>query len=394
MSRRIKLLLILISLSLSLSLAYVEVYHRSHPHPATPPSEGPSTEPPSTAPPLRPAQVTPPDRNSSIEPGSFVPIWAPIPDDYWDLIPTGMGLEAWRNLGGVLPTYVPEGLRFLGVACYYGMEGVRQGALNDPELIALEYALEGKNVSVHGKVSRLLPGPDVIVWMDWGRLVGRGKVTLVRGCPMKVGSPGEGIDYWTHRWTILPAGVTFQVGNLTYRILGLLPTEELVMMAESMIPESGCRPEDVRPEVRRVSGRVIPVEDVPDVFGVNLSFPKVLLGDLELRLAVQDTLGGGSLREVTLFYCDHECGPYSPPAPWDQRAPNLTVLIDTLPVNATAMEWFQYSVQVDGVKVYVWPEGAYLPNGVTFWFRGLHYEVKGYYPVEDLLEVAREIISP
>ena len=151
--------------------------------------------------------------------------------------------------------------------------------------------------------------------------------------------------------------------------------------------------EDVRPEVRRVSGRVIPVEEVSEVFGLNLSMPKVLLGGLELRLAVQDTLAGESLREVTLFYCDHECGPYSPPAPWDPRAPNLTVLIDTLPVNATAMWWFQYSVEVDGVKVYAWPEGAYLPNGVTFWFGGLHYEIQGYYPVEDLLEVAREIIG-
>ncbi len=371
----------------------VFLYPRFQHQHAAPPVESPSIGPRSTAPPLQPAQVTPPSGNSSIEPGSIVPIWGPRDEDYWDLIPTEMGLEAWRRHGGVLPTYVPEGLRFLGVACYYGMEGARQGALDDPELIALEYALEGKNVSVHGKVSRLLPGPDVVVRMDWGRLVRRGNVTLVRGCPMKVGSPGEGVDYWTRRWTTLPAVVTFEVGNLTYTIWGLLPTGELVRMAESMIPESGCRPEDVRPEVRRVSGRVIPIQEVSDVFGLNLSLPKVLLDGLELRLAVQDTLAGESLREVTLFYCDHECGPYSPPAPWDPRAPNLTVLIDTLPVNATAMEWFQYSVEVDGVKVYVWPEGAYLPNGVTFWFGGLHYEIQGYYPIKDLLEVAREIIA-
>ena len=144
------------------------LYPRSQHQQATPPVESPSIEPESTAPPLQSAQAPqggspPPERGSGgpiwVEPGSSVPIWGPRDEDYWDLIPTEMGLEAWRRHGGVLPTYVPEGLRFLGVACYYGMEGVRQGALNDPELIALEYALEGKNVSVHGKVSRLLPGP-------------------------------------------------------------------------------------------------------------------------------------------------------------------------------------------------------------------------------------------
>ncbi len=182
-------------------------------------------------------------------------------------------------------------------------------------------------------------------------------------------------------------------------------------MIESIVPPEGCPESTLRPEVYRVQGYLVSLEEAMEALereldrhsaagepvpeGAGLVLPTYVPDGLRLEAAMVREIGAGewAVREVILAYADHPCAVYNVPAPWVPDAQNLTIWVEALSEGGLVPPESADEIVIDGVTVYVWPRVEYYPARVEFWFKGLAYTIQGYYPLDEVLRVAESIIG-
>jgi len=333
-------------------------------------------------------------------------------------------LPTLRDLGVRLPSYA-GGMRLVGVMVVGA--GNRSQALEElsriarygaSERLVLVYAFPGRNVTLAiPYATYAMSGPEMVL------RVGRGRMNLelgyggtIRGCPYRI-EPFRGKVTCTTTASLYfgvpdlePGYAELQVGDLYYTVEAYLPEEELYRVLESIVPPEGCPESILRPEVHRIEGYLVSLEEAREALereldrhraagepipeDAGLVLPAYVPERLRLEAVMVREIGAGewAVSEVILAYADHACSVYNVPAPWVPDAQNLTIWVEALSEGGLVPPGSAEEVLIDGVAVYVWPMVEYYPTKVEFWFRGLAYTIQGYYPLDEILRVAESII--